>query len=359
MIQYWVHRVDSTDDCQIAKKSGRNRALKDDQEEDLVKCIREYAMHRSGYSKIREKNRLFHITRRTVNNYGLRNGFKRYRAVKKPPLNNGHIEARRAFCEKWLQRPEDCKKLIIADEKLFHGRPTNNFRPVLRKKGERFLPEHIQPNLRPTDHSKCNIIIYIGPFGKGDVLLAENKNWFTADGTPKEDEPKEATDTETGEARVAKSKPNKRKAGRAPGFDGASYEDLLVNRMIPSIKTRISEWLYMQDNASIHYVKESDQTKTNVEKIFESEGVELVKFPARSPDLTPIENVLSLLSREYSNLLEKLKEDYLPKNKADTFGLVRRAWQSLDNEKVKKIYFSIADRLLAVRKIDGKNHLKL
>ena len=228
--------------------------------------------------------------------------------------------------------------MVIADEKLFHGRPTNNFQPVLRKKNERFLEEHIHPNSRPSDASKCNIIVYIGPFGKGEVMVAEHKDWYNQDGTRK--------------TRASKD-------GKPPGFDSPSYEDLLVNRMIPSIKERTDHWLYCQDNASIHCYKEKNAQKTNVEKIFDEEGIELVKFPARSPDLTPIENVLSLLSREYSKLFDKLKEDYYPKNKADTFRYVQMAWSNVDNEQVKKIYFSFMSRLLAVHQAGGKNNLKL
>lgn len=304
----------------------------------MVKKIRENCKNRAGYSAIRRQENLFNMTTRTVNNYGLRNGFRRYRAAKKPPLSKSHISERKKFCEKWLQRPDDCKKLVIADEKIFYGRPTNNFQPVLRKKGERFDEEHIQPNLRPSDHSKCNVIVYIGPFGKGEVMLAEHKDWYDSDGFLKKE---------------------KAKAGRPPGFDGESYEDLLVNRLIPSIKERISHWIFLQDNASIHCRKSPDQAKTNVEKIFESENIELVKFPARSPDLTPIENVLSLLSREYSKVFDKLKDDYLPKNKSDTFRYVKLAWDRVENEQVKKIYFTFVNRLLEVRKIGGKNNLKL
>lgn len=170
-------------------------------------------------------------------------------------------------------------------------------------------------------------------------MVAEHKDWFNSDGTRKKRDAKD---------------------GKPPGFDSASYEDLLVNRMIPSIKERrIDSWLYLQDNASVHCYTEKNEKKSNVEKIFEKEGIELVKFPARSPDITPIENVLSLLSREYSKLFDKLKEDYHPKNKADTFRYVQMAWEKVDNNQVKKIYFSFLDRLLTVYQAGGMNNMKL
>lgn len=80
-------------------------------------------------------------------------------------MKPAHIAERQRFCEYWLQRPEDSKRIVIVDEKLFNGQPTNNFQPVLRKKGERFHPEHICAKKRPNENAKCSILAFIGPFG--------------------------------------------------------------------------------------------------------------------------------------------------------------------------------------------------
>lgn len=258
--------------------------------------------------------------------------------MKKPLLKQSHINERKRFCDEWLQRLDDCKRIVIVDEKLFNGQPTNNYQPVLRKKGERFQPQHIHSSRRPNEKANCSILAFIGPFGKGEIFLAENKDWYNIDGSLKEG-----------------------KIGRAPGFDGASYEHLLEHYLIPAIKERMNDekWLFMQDNAPIHCVKKGDQTKTNVQKIFEDEGVEMVKLPPLSPDLTPIENCFSMLAREYSKLFDELNESRYPKNKMDTFVLIKKAWSNVDNEKVKKIYFTFTDRLHKVKAAEGLNNLKL
>ena len=58
-------------------KSGRPRKLDSDQVEKLVKEIRDNCKTRGGYTTIRRCSALFNMTTRTVNNYGLRNGFRK------------------------------------------------------------------------------------------------------------------------------------------------------------------------------------------------------------------------------------------------------------------------------------------
>ena len=149
-----------------------------------------------------------------------------YRAVKKPLLKKSHITERKEFCDYWLTRLDDCKRIVIVDEKPFTGHPTNNFQPVLRKKGERFYPEHIHSTKRPNENAKCTILAFIGPFGKGEVFLAEHKDWWEPDGTLKEG----------------------RLAFRSPSFDGASYEHLIENQLIPEVRNKVidEKWLFMQ-----------------------------------------------------------------------------------------------------------------
>lgn len=339
VIKKWVERCDKTGDCKLMSKSGRPRKLDEDQEKNLISSIRDNCKARGGYSTIRRRSALFSMTARTVNNYGLRNGFRAFRAVKKPALKPSHVNERKEFCDRWLARPEDAQRIVIVDEKPFHGQPSNNYQPVLRKRGERFHPEHILYRNRPNESANCSILAFIGPFGKGEIFLAENKEWFNLDGSVKEG----------------------KIASRAPGFDGPSYENLVENHLIPEIKKKTNgeKWLFMQDNATIHCVKKPDSKLTNVQKIFEAEGIEMVKLPPLSPDLTPIENVFSQLAREYNKLFDELDEKSYPKCKMDTFRLIQTAWINLDNEKVKKIYFSFNNRLHKVKANNGLNNLKL
>lgn len=82
-------------------------------------------------------------------------------------MNDFQKKRRLIFCEEWLQRFDDCQKIIFTDEKLFNGQPTNTYQLVRRRKGERFLEENISHTIRPQPKTSTNIWVYIGPFGKG------------------------------------------------------------------------------------------------------------------------------------------------------------------------------------------------
>lgn len=76
VIKYWCKKVDQTGDCKVSKKSGRPPKLNKDQVDLLVKMIDQNPT--KFYNEIKRKCNLNHVTRRTVNNYGLRNGIRKF-----------------------------------------------------------------------------------------------------------------------------------------------------------------------------------------------------------------------------------------------------------------------------------------
>lgn len=106
---------------------------------------------------------------------------------------------------------------------------------VRRKKGERFLEDNINHTLRPQLATSTNIWVYIGPFGKGEIFLAENDEYYDDDGN-----------------RIKKAK-----AGTSPFFNASSYRNLLEKRALPSIKERIDDFIFQQDNARFIFLSYS------------------------------------------------------------------------------------------------------
>lgn len=162
-------------------------------------------------------------------------------------------------------------------------------------------------------------------FKIGEIFLAENDEYFDDDG----------------------NKIKKAKHGTTSFFNAISYRNMLEKRAIPSIKERIDDFIFQQDNASIHCAKNESKTDTLVGELLKKEGITTMYWPPLSPDLNPVENVHHLLQVELNKELTNL--DIKPKNKADVFALCKECWERVDNNVVKKIYFSFYSRLEKVK----------
>jgi hypothetical protein len=55
------------------------------------------------------------------------------------------------------------------------------------------------------------------------------------------------------------------------------------------------QWIFQQDNASCHYAK-------RVTELFQENNIRAIPWPARSPNLNPIEHVWYLMDRELSKM---------------------------------------------------------
>lgn len=102
-----------------------------------------------------------------------------------------------------------------------------------------------------------------------------------------------------------------------------------------------TDYIFQQDNAAIH-------TSAATRSFFQEQNVTVMDWPARSPDLNPIENVWGWLvrrvyaeGRQYNNV-DELKS------------AIRREWKELDTEYLKKLILSMKRRCLQVCKRNGR-----
>jgi predicted transcriptional regulator len=113
----------------------------------------------------------------------------------------------------------------------------------------------------------------------------------------------------------------------------SDYIEVLETSLLPFIhKMGIEEYTFQQDNAPVH-------TSVETKAWFREQQMQVLQWPARSPDLNIIENVWSMLSRmvyegnkQYDNIQELKKA-------------ITRAWDNLPQEKIQKLFESIPSRL--------------
>lgn len=121
------------------------------------------------------------------------------------------------------------------------------------------------------------------------------------------------------------------------------YLDVMENYLLPSKKKlfgRRKTWLYQQDNAPCHVSRKALAW-------FEQKRIPLLKWPARSPDMNPIEEIWDLLARK----LTKIKINSVKELKA----ALASAWQELSKNKglLKDLIRSMPRRVQALRKAKG------
>jgi hypothetical protein len=104
------------------------------------------------------------------------------------------------------------------------------------------------------------------------------------------------------------------------------------------------DFLYQQDNSSIHMSRETRQ-------FLAEQNVSLMEWPARSPDLNPIENVWAAMSREiYAdckqyNTVQELKT------------AVMAAWENITPDLIAKLVASMPNRCIEVIQKQGARRI--
>ena len=112
-------------------------------------------------------------------------------------------------------------------------------------------------------------------------------------------------------------------------LDSKKYQEMLLTHLLPF---RQADEIFMQDNATVH------ASKSTMNWI-QSHNIPTMKWPSRSPDLNPIENVWGIMARriyasgkQYSNTKE-LKE------------AIMKCWRSLRAEDLTPLANSMCDRV--------------
>lgn len=213
----------------------------------------------------------------------------------KPPLTNQHKAARLAFARKYMSWTSEWNKVIFSDEKKFNLDGPDGFQYYwhdLRKETEVRMSRN---------------------FGGGSVMI-----WA---------------------AFCAEMKSNI--AWVTTRMNSKRYIEILENELVRMYEELDAENLiFQQDNASIHVSKETKAWFRDFE-------INLLEWPARSPDLNPIENLWGILARRVYrdgrqfHSVEELKN------------AIRVEWAAISPAEIQRLLGTMPKRICAVLESNG------
>lgn len=124
-------------------------------------------------------------------------------------------------------------------------------------------------------------------------------------------------------------------------MNSQGYQNVLEQFLLPVAGEICGDgWVFQQDNAAVH-------TSRSTVQWFQDNQVQVLQWPARSPDLNPIENLWGILSRRvYAN--GKQYQSIIELKRA-----IRREWAGITVREGQNLIDSVPNRLLEVVKKKG------
>ncbi|HET9247423.1 MAG TPA: IS630 family transposase [Xanthobacteraceae bacterium] len=237
------------------------------------------------------------VTSRTIINYIKKNGYHSRRACKKPFISRKNKKSRFELARKWFfYQKSYWERIIFSDECKFNLFSSDGLVRVWRKNGERFDKKNLVPTVK---HGGGNVMVWACMSAKGVG------NLVFVDGI----------------------------------MDKYKYCRILIDNLSDSAKKMdLNPYIFQQDNDPKH------KSKVVAEYMKES-NIEVLEWPAQSPDLNPIEHlwshIKSELKRKKASNIEGLKDN------------IKTIWNEISPEFTRKLVNSMPDRLECVLRSKG------
>ncbi|GFY15479.1 transposable element Tcb2 transposase [Trichonephila clavipes] len=232
------------------------------------------------------------ISRKTVARRLRGGGLYVRRPVVCVPLTRQHRTARLQWCREHHNRTEqNWACVLFSDESRFSLSSDCRRQLIWRESGTAYRPENIQEKDR---YPTCNIMVWAGIMINGRTRLH-----VVANGT----------------------------------MTGQRYIDEVLLPHVRLFRGAVGDkFVFMDDNATCHRT-------LAVQDCLDSEGIQRLVWPARSPDLNPIENVWDALGRQVAG------RNYSPTNKNILIRALIEKWDKLPQQLLDNVVQSMVRRV--------------
>lgn len=126
------------------------------------------------------------------------------------------------------------------------------------------------------------------------------------------------------------------------GVDAPMYLNILRGELMQTLRyyhLSKQEIIFQQDNASCH-------TARLVKDWFDESGMQVMSWPAQSPDLNPIEHL-------WDHLKKEIRKGPQPNSLDELWERIQDKWEAISADTCKNLVRSMSRRLEAVRKAKG------
>ena len=259
----------------IHPKRGRKPRIQD-LRGDVIKGLTD-----DPFLTLRDQENSLNVSHESIRRIRLDNKFKFYKVKDIPPLNESHKAARVKFCQWFLEHPQT--PIIFTDESSIQQNLQKG--GIWRRRGT-----YPPGSFAPKEKHPLTVMVWggVGPNGyRTDLLLCP------------------------------------------PRMNAISYAQLLSdNHVLEKISESIPCFFWQQDGAPPH--------KACFEAFKKACDGRVVDWPACSPDLSPIEQIWSIIKKQLRGKKFKTKEEL--------FNAIRQAWLGIPNKIIENLISSLPSR---------------
>lgn len=279
---------------QTVHRGGRPRITSERDDKMIIREIKKYPFISSREIK---HNLDMDASCRTIRRRAVDGGLSSFKVVKKPYISMKNKKARIKFATDHINwSVQKWKSVLFSDESKFNLKGSDGNRRVRRPLNQALNPLYTKGTVK---HGGGNTMVWgcfsghgMGPISKIDGIM-----------------------------------------------DRFLYKDILETHMLPYAEEDMPlKWIFQHDNDPKH-------TSKLVKSYLEQHFINVMVWPAQSPDLNPIENLWEIVDRRI------IRENC--RNKDELFNQVKEAWESIPKQIINNLIESMPRRCAAVLKAKG------